>query len=272
MAAQNDGVSFGQTLRDHRRRRRMSQLDLALRADTTQRHVSFVENGRSVPGRDLVVRLGTALELPIRDQNTLLLAAGYAPLLPESDTDGVRVRPVVAALQQVLDGHRPFPAFVMDRRGEVLVANDAVEVLVEGADPDLRRGRWNAYRIGLHPRGVAPRVRNLAHWSRHILGNLRIELARNPDERLADLVAELETYAPVAADVPQLGFAVPLELASSHGDLRLLAMIATFTQAHDLAVAELKLETFLPADEATARRLRAFADASELAEAGRPET
>lgn len=240
----------------------MSQLDLALRADTTQRHVSFVENGRSAPGRDLVVRLGTALELPLRDQNTLLLVAGYAPLLPESAPDGVRVRPVVSALQRILDGHRPFPAFVMDRHGDVLAANDAVEVLVEGADPDLRRGRWNAYRMGLHPRGVAPRVRNLPHWSRHILGNLRLELARNPDERLADLIAELETYVPVAADVPQLGFAVPLELASSRGDLQLLAMIATFTQAHDLAVAELRLETFLPADEATAERLRAFSDSS----------
>jgi transcriptional regulator with XRE-family HTH domain len=253
-------VDFGQSLRGYRRLRRLSQLDLALRADTTQRHVSFVENGRSVPGRDLVVRLGTALELPLRDQNALLLAAGYAPLLPESDPDGSSVRPVVSALQRILDGHRPFPAFVMDRYGDVLAANDAVAVLTEGADPALHRGRWNAYRLALHPRGIAPRVRNLVHWSRHVLGNLRVELARNPDERLAVLVAELETYAPPAADAPQLGFAVPLELAGSSGDLRLLAVIATFTQAHDLAVADLKLETFLPADEATAERLGAFAD------------
>lgn len=260
MAAENGGVDFGQSLRGYRRLRRLSQLDLALRADTTQRHVSFLENGRSVPGRDLVVRLGAALELSLRDQNALLLAAGYAPLVPESAPGDARVRPVVSALQRVIDGHRPFPAFVMDRHGDVLAANDAVAVLTEGADPELRQGRWNAYRLALHPGGIAPRVRNLAHWSRHVLGNLRVELARNPDERLADLVAELETYVPQAADVPQLGFAVPLELASTSGDLRLLAMIATFTQAHDLAVADLKLETFLPADETTGERLTAFAD------------
>lgn len=255
-------MDFGQNLRGYRRLRRLSQLDLALRADTTQRHVSFVENGRSVPGRDLVVRLGTALELPLRDQNALLHAAGYAPLLPESDRDGARVQPVVSALQRILDGHRPFPAFVMDRYGDVLAANDAVAVLTEGAAPELHRGRWNAYRLGLHPRGIASRVRNPAHWYRHVLGNLRTQLARNPDERLAELVAELESYAPPVADAPQLGYAVPLELASSSGDLRLLAMIATFTQAHDLAVADLELETFLPADELTAERLRAFAEGS----------
>ncbi|MEV0171873.1 helix-turn-helix transcriptional regulator [Streptomyces sp. NPDC050803] len=249
-------MTFGELLRDHRHRRRLSQLDLAVRANTTQRHVSFVESGRSAPGRDLVVRLAASLELPAREQNGLLLAAGFAPLVPEGDPDGPAVRAVHQALQELLDGHHPYPAFVMDRYGDVLAANDAIGVLIDGSAPKLRRGRWNAYRMGLHPEGMAPRVRNLPHWSRHILGNLRTELDRNPDDRLAALLRELETYAPPTDDVPHLGFAVPLELASPQGGLRLLAMIATFTTAHDLTVAELKLETFLPADAESADRLR----------------
>ncbi|GCB49371.1 helix-turn-helix domain-containing protein [Streptomyces sp. NL15-2K] len=250
-------MTFGETLRGYRQRRRLSQLDLALRANTTQRHLSFVESGRSTPGRDLVVRLATSLDLPLREQNGLLLAAGFAPLVSDSGPDGPELSAVRQALQEVLDGHRPYPAFVMNRHGDVLAVNDAMGVMTEGAAPELCQGRWNAYRMGLHPQGMAPRVRNLAHWSRHILGNLRAELTRNPDDRLAALVTELEGYAPPAADVPHLGFAVPLELASRQGDLRLLAMIATFTTAHDAAVTDLKLETFLPADPNTATRLRA---------------
>lgn len=249
-------MTFGDTLRTYRRRRRLSQLDLALRAETTQRHVSFVESGRSAPGRDLVVRLAASLELPLREQNDLLVAAGFAPQLPETDPDGPALASVRQALQEILDGHMPYPAFVMDRYGDVLAANDAMTVLTDGAVPELRKGRWNAYRLALHPRGMTPRVRNLAHWSRHILGNLRTELARNPDDRLAALIEELESYVPPFEDVPQLGFATPLELATAHGDLRLLAMIATFATAHDITVAELKLETFLPADHETAISLR----------------
>ncbi|MFI6517991.1 helix-turn-helix domain-containing protein [Spirillospora sp. NPDC050679] len=246
---------FGDTLRGHRRRRRLSQLELAIRASTTQRHLSFVESGRSAPGRDLVIRLGASLELPLREQNELLLAAGFAPLAPESDLAGPELEAVREALRRLLDGHRPYPALVVDRYGDVLATNDAIGVLIDGAAPELAEGRWNAYRMALHPEGMVPRVRNPAHWSRHVLGNLRTELYRNPDERLAALIDELETYAPPAADTPNLGPAVPLELSSPHGDLRLLAMIATFSMAHDVTVAELRLETFLPADDATAARL-----------------
>jgi transcriptional regulator with XRE-family HTH domain len=251
-------VPFGPALRGHRRRRRLSQLELALRAETTQRHLSFVESGRSTPGRDLVVRLATSLELPVREQNRLLLEAGYAPLMPESDFGAPAIEPVRQALHDILDGHLPYPALVVDRHGDVLATNDAIELMVEGAAPELRAGQWNAYRMGLHPDGMAPRVHNFVHWSRHILGNLRAELARNPDDRLATLVAELEAYVPDTTSVPHLGFAVPLQLRTSIGSLRLLAMVATFTTAHDVIVAELKLETFLPADASTGQQLTQY--------------
>ncbi|MGK5553776.1 helix-turn-helix domain-containing protein [Actinomadura kijaniata] len=251
-------MTFGDTLRRYRRRRRLSQLELAIRAGTTQRHLSFVESGRSAPGRDLVVRLGTSLELPAREQNALLLAAGFAPLVPESDPEGPELEAVRDALRRLLQGHRPYPALVIDRYGDVLATNDAIGVLTDGAAPELTEGRWNAYRMALHPKGMVPRVRNPAHWSRHVLGNLRAELDHNPDERLASLITELESYAPPSADVPHLGPAVPLELSSPHGDLRLLAMIATFSTAHDVTVAELRLETFLPTDDDTATRLHHY--------------
>lgn len=240
-------------LRAVRTRRRFSQLELAVRAGTTQRHVSFLEQGRSHPGRALVIRLAHALELPLRQRNDLLLAAGYAPAYSRRALDEPALRPVLDAVRHVLDAHLPYPAVAVDRGGDLIAANTAVDLLTAGASPALLAPPVNVYRLALHPEGMAPRIRNLAEWAAHILERLRQESVRDPG--LAGLYAELAELVPPPPIGGPLGFAVPLRLASPHGDLRLLTTVTTFATAVDVAVAELKLEAFLPADAATAEAL-----------------
>ena len=253
-------MTFAQALRERRTRRQLSQLDLAVRARTTQRHVSFMESGRSTPGRAMVVRLAESLDLPLRERNDLLLAAGYAPAYPQSALDDPALAPVRAALDHILAGHLPYPAIIVDRRGDLVAANAALDLLTEGVPAGLLGPHTNVYRLALHPDGMAARIENLAEWSRHILERLRHELQRNPDDQLADLLAELDRYAPEEVLPPDhLGFAVPLRLRTTHGELRLMTTITTFATALDITIAELKLEAFLPADEATAAILTANA-------------
>jgi transcriptional regulator with XRE-family HTH domain len=241
-------VDFPHALRERRTRRHISQLDLALRAGTTQRHLSFIESGRSVPGRDMVVRLAESLELPLRERNELLLAAGFATAYPESSLDDPVLAPVRAAIGHILDGHLPYPALVVNRHGDVVAANQALGLLTEGADPELTGPGTNAYRLALHPHGMAPRILNFAEWARHILERTR---------HLEDLHEELVRYVPeLEPSAAQLGFAVPLQLRTSRGDLRLITTVTTFATAVDVTLAELKLEAFLPADQPTAEALQ----------------
>jgi transcriptional regulator with XRE-family HTH domain len=254
----NGGVDFPEALRASRNRRHLSQLELASRAGTTQRHISFIENGRSAPGRALVARLADSLALPLRERNGLLLAAGYAPAHPEHDLDDPALAPALEALDHVLAGHLPYPAIVVDRHGTLVRANDAFDVMTEGADPALLGPHANILRLALHPGGLAPRIRNFPQWARHVIEALRDEQRRNPDARLAALHAELAPYVPEPApgDAQLLGFAVPMELeTASRGLLRLMTTVAVFATAADVTIAELKLEAFLPADRATARAL-----------------
>jgi transcriptional regulator with XRE-family HTH domain len=238
-------------LRERRTRRHLSQLDLALRAGTTQRHLSFIESGRSVPGRNMVVRLAESLELPLRERNELLLAAGYAPAYPESTLDDPVLAPVRTAIEHILRGHLPYPALVVDHGGDLIAANTAFDLITEGAAPELVGPGTNIYRLALHPDGLAPRIRNLAEWSRHILARLG---------HLEKLRAELTGYVPhLDPSAGLLGFAVPLRLQSSYGELRLMTTVTTFATAVDVTLAELKLEAFLPADAATAEALLAAA-------------
>jgi transcriptional regulator with XRE-family HTH domain len=246
-------MDFPQALRECRTRRRLSQLELALRAGTTQRHVSFIESGRSAPGRGMVVRLAESLELPLRERNELLLTAGYAPVYPRTPLDDPALAPVRAALEHILAGHLPYPAIVVDRYGDLVAVNQAFGLLTEGIAPELLARPANAYRIALHPRGMTPRILNFSQWARHILERLHREVLRNPDDRLAELRAELERYVPDRTVAPDhLGFAVPLHLRSADGELRLMTTITSFATALDVTIAELKLEAFLPADQATA--------------------
>jgi transcriptional regulator with XRE-family HTH domain len=250
-------TGFPSELRRWRTARRMSQLDVALRAGTTQRHVSFIEQGRSRPGRGMVVRLAESMELTLRERNALLLAAGFAPAFPESPLDDEAIRPVRQALDTILDGHLPYPAIVVRPYGILVTANRAFDVFNEGVDPTLLAPPANMFRHALHPNGLAPRVRNLPEWGRHITEHLRALHARSPDPALEELLAELESYLPpLPEEVDVLGFAVPLELASADGDLRLITTLTSFATAADVTLAELHLEAFLPADEATAEVLR----------------
>ena len=246
-------------LRDRRTRRHLSQLDLALRAGTTQRYLSFIESGRSVPGRNMVVRLAESLELPLRDRNELLLAAGYAPAYPESPLDDPVLAPVRTAIDHILRGHLPYPALFVDRGGDLIAANAAFDLITEGAAAELVGPGRNVYRLALHPEGLAPRIGNLAEWARHILARLG---------HLEHLRAELAGYVPeVEPSAGTLGFAVPLRLRSSYGELRLMTAVTTFATAVDVTLAELKLEAFLPADEATAEALSAAGRASSPGQA-----
>jgi transcriptional regulator with XRE-family HTH domain len=246
-------VSFPAALKERRASRRLSQLELALRAGTTQRHLSFIESGRSAPGREMVIRLAESLGLPLRERNELLLKAGYAPAYPETPLDSPELATVLATLTHVLDAHMPYPAIIIDRHGEIIAANAGQQLLTAGCAEHLR---GNAYRLALHPDGMAPRIANFAEWAWHVLNGMAAELARNPDEQLASLHAELLQYVPPARVAPgHLGFAVPLELRTPHGELRLMTTITSFATAVDVTISELKLEAFLPADHATAAML-----------------
>jgi transcriptional regulator with XRE-family HTH domain len=242
------GHPFGEALRRWRRLRRISQMELALRAGTTQRHLSFVERGRSVPGRGIVVRLAESLQLPLRERNALLLSAGYAPAYAETALDADALRAVREALDGILRGHEPYPAMTVNRTGELLAANAACDVFFEDVAPELLEPPVNTRRVALHPAGMAPRVVNFDQWAPHVSESLRRECARNPDPILEALLAELDGYVPRVPPAPDLGFATPLRLRTGHGELRLITTLMSFVTATDVSLAELRLEAFLPAD------------------------
>jgi transcriptional regulator with XRE-family HTH domain len=261
MSAVVESDRFAQELRRWRTLRRSSQLELALRAGTTQRHMSFLEQGRSRPGRAMVVRLAESLGLSLRERNGLLVSAGYAPVFPESRFDAPELRPVRNAIDGVLEGHMPYPAVVARPYGEIVGANAALTVLTEGAAPHLLAPPVNVLRLAVHPDGMGRRVENLAEWGRHIIENLRNQALRSPDPRLDGFVAEMEGYLPaVEAGPDHLGFSVPLRLASDEGELRLITTLTSFATAVDVTLSELHLEAFLPADDATADILRRRAE------------
>jgi transcriptional regulator with XRE-family HTH domain len=241
--------AFPGALRDWRARRRVSQLELAARAGTTQRHVSFIESGRSAPGRSMVIRLAESLEVPLRERNELLLAAGYAPAYPQT---GPELAPVLEALTAVLDGHDPYPAVVVDRHGDLVRSNAAFAALV-GPVP----AGASVPRLLLDPAGLGARIVNRAEWGWHVVDRLRAEDVRNPDDRLRELTASLAALIPPRPPDPGLGFAVPLRLRSDQGEgeLRFVTTLTHFGTATDVAVSELRLEAFLPADRATGEAL-----------------
>jgi transcriptional regulator with XRE-family HTH domain len=254
---------FAGELRRWRTSRRLSQLELALRAGTTQRHLSYIEQGRSRPGRTMVVRLAESLELSLRERNALLLAADYAPVFPESRLDDVALRAVRDALDRILEGHMPYPAVVAGPTGDLVAANPAFGVLTAGAASQLLEPPLNVLRLALHPDGMARRVENLPEWGRHVLESLRVRALSSPDPRLDELIAELERYVPPLAPGPNhIGFAVPLRLRSDAGELRLITTLTSFATAVDVTLAELHLEAFLPADDATTRILREHAQSA----------
>jgi transcriptional regulator with XRE-family HTH domain len=259
--------TVGELLREWRERRRLSQLELALQAGVSSRHLSFVETSRSRPSRDMVLHLAEQLDVPLRERNHLLLAAGYAPLYAETVLDAPRMSAVRAALRQVLAGHEPYPALVVDRHWNMVDANASLGLFTAGVAPELLSPPANALRIALHPGGMAPRIINLGEWRAHLLGRLRRQIERSGDPALAGLYDELRAY-PCDQPEPEVelpgpgDIAVPLRVRHEGRELAFFSTVATFGTPLDITVAELAIESFFPADPATAAILRAAPIAS----------
>jgi transcriptional regulator with XRE-family HTH domain len=249
----------GTQLRAWRKRRQLSQLDLALRADISTRHLSFLETGRSRPTSAMIERLSEQLDVPLRERNELLLAAGFAPAYPEHRIDDVPMAAVSDAINQVIDAHLPFPAVVVDRHWNLVAGNDAIDVFLADVDPSLLEPPANVLRLSLHPGGMAPRIANLAEWRAHLLDRLRRQAQATADPALTDLLAELAAY-PVASEAtrhPEPAIVVPLRFRLPELELRLFSTTTVFGTPLDITVAELAIESFFPADAETADWLRA---------------
>jgi transcriptional regulator with XRE-family HTH domain len=255
-------LRIGPLLRSWRERRRLSQLDLALEAGVSARHVSFVETGRSRPSAEMVLHLADQLDVPLRDRNAMLLAAGYAPAFKERPLDAPEMTPVRDALQLLLDGHDPYPAVAVDRRWNLVAANHGLGILLEGVAPELLRAPANAMRIALHPDGMAPHVVNLAVYRADLLERVRRVAAATGDPFFYELLEELGGYPAPDEDAPPPSgheIFVPLRMRAKDGsELSFFSTIATFGTAVDITVAELAIESFFPADEHTAEAVRDY--------------
>ena len=250
-------VRIGPLLREWRQRRHMSQMELALEADVSTRHLSFVETGRSRPSAELVLALSEQLDVPLRDRNALLLAAGFAPRFGQRGLEEPEMAPVRDALDRLLAGHLPFPALVVDRHWGLIAANDAVALLTCGAAEHLLEPPVNVLRLSLHPEGMAPRIVNLPAWRGHLLDGLARTAVATGDPALAALREELVAYPGGLEHPDPTDIAVPLVLIAPDGEseLNLISTRTTFGTAIDVTVAELSIESFFPADAATAAAL-----------------
>ena len=259
--------AFGDHLRQWRQQRRLSQLDLAQEAAISTRHLSFVETGRSMPSREMVLRLAERLDVPLRERNTLLVAAGYAPMYRERPLDDPALAPARAAIDALLKSHEPYPALAVDRHWSLVAANRMLPHLMQGADPELLRAPVNVLRLSLHPKGLASRIANLVQWRTHIFERLRHQVQATGDAALASLLEELRGYpVPEGADEhiegELLGVLMPFRFRTPRGVLSFISTTTIFGTPVDVTLQELALETFLPADAATAQALRELAAAS----------
>lgn len=260
----------GDLLREWREHRRLSQLALALDADVSTRHLSFLETGRARPSQEMLLRLMEHLDVPLRERNRLLLAAGYAPAYPERGLDDPALRAARAAIEQVLTAHAPYPALAIDRHWTLVAANDAVWPLLAEIDPELLPPPVNVLRLSLHPRGLAPRIVNLEQWRGHLFHRLRQQIARSGDPALETLLTELAAYPPLAPtaempcpeDLVAPEVVVPIRLRTAHGVLALFSTTTIFGTPVDVTLSELAIEAFFPADAATAEMLREIAMAA----------
>jgi transcriptional regulator with XRE-family HTH domain len=255
--------TVGALLREWRQRRRLSQLDLALEAGVSARHLSFVETGRARPSAEMILHLADQLDVPLRERNQLLLSGGYAPAFAQRDLDAPEMGPVREAIEELLRGHEPYPAVVVDRHWGMVAGNRAVGLLTAGVAEHLLEPPINVLRVSLDPEGLAPRILNLAEWRAHLLERLGREAVVTGDPALAALHAELAAYrAPrrsaARQDPGAAEIAVPLRLRAGDAELAFISTVTTFGTATDVTVAELSIESFFPADSATGAAVRAF--------------
>jgi transcriptional regulator with XRE-family HTH domain len=260
-------VAIGGLLREWRQRRRLSQLELALGADISTKHLSFIETGRAQPSREMVLNLAERLEIPLRERNRLLVAAGFAPVFPNRDLTDPALNPARQAIDLVLTGHEPFPALVVDRHWTLVASNRMVAPLLSEVDPALLVPPINVLRLSLHPGGLAPRTANLQQWRQHLLDRLRHQVELTADPVLADLLVELRSAAgvessrrpPAAAGFAGASIAIPFQLMTNNGILSFISTTTVFGTPIDITLSELALEAFYPADTATAETLRKMA-------------
>jgi len=243
----------GVHLRQWRQRRRMSQLDLASEAAISARHLSFVETGRATPSREMILHLAEQLAIPMRERNVLLVAAGYAPIFPERPLNDPALGPIRAAIDKVLEGLRPYPAFALDRHWNIVASNRALQPIYEDVDPQLLERPVNAMRLSLHPGGLAPRIENLAEWRGHLLHRLRAQVELTADPTLVALLKEVSAYpAPSAPRTPSPDpIAIPFRLRVKGGTLSFFSTTMVFGTPVDVTLSELAVESFFPADAAT---------------------
>lgn len=243
----------------------MSQLDLASEAGISQRHLSFVESGRSQPSRDMVLHLAEHLAIPVRERNAVLLAAGYAPVYRERALDDHDMEAVRRAVELILRGHEPHPALAVDRHWNLVSANRAVDFLLRGVDPALLSPPVNVLRLSLHPQGLGPRIVNYRQWRAHVIDRLMRQMDHLPDAAMAALVEEIKSYSvpgdakPYRGNTMLSGIAVPFVLATDKGALSFLSTTTVFGTAVDITLSELIIESFFPADGETAEIMRQFA-------------
>jgi transcriptional regulator with XRE-family HTH domain len=258
----------GDLLREWRQRRRLSQLDLACEADISTKHLSFVESGRARPSRDMVMHLAERLDVPLRERNVLLVAAGFAPVFKERKISDPALAAQRQAIELVLKAHEPYPALAIDRHWTMISANAMVPQLLAGIDPALLTPPVNVLRLSLHPGGLAPRTDNLAQWRAHLLERLRRQVEVSADPTLAELLAELRAL-PAPSQTTQRrapeakqdmdSVVVPFQLATDAGTLSFFSTTTVFGTPVDITLSELAVEAFFPADAATAEALRAIA-------------
>jgi transcriptional regulator with XRE-family HTH domain len=267
----------GDLLREWRQRRHLSQLSLACEADISTRHLSFLETGRSLPSRDMLLHLADRLEIPLRERNVLLIAAGYAPVFPERPLEDPALQAARKAVDLVLAGHEPYPALAIDRHWTLIASNNAVLPMLAGIDLSLLQAPVNVLRLGLHPAGLAPRIANLAEWRTHLLERLRRQIEVTADPVLKELLNELCSYpipdgarAEAADGRDYASVVVPLRLATEDGVLSLISTTTVFGTPVDITLSELAIESFFPADAATSEALNRAARSHRTQSPGTP--
>jgi transcriptional regulator with XRE-family HTH domain len=259
-AATVTGTSFGSMLRDWRRRRRLTQLDLGIQADVSARHLSFLETGRSRPSRDMVLLLAEELDVPLRGRNELMMAAGFAPAYSEHSLDDTELNEVQRSLNRILEGHSPYPAVLVDGAWNMIGANRAVALLTDLVDPALLAPPVNVLRASLHPRGLAPHVVDLAEYAAHLVSRLRRQAERAATTGLRALLDELTGYCRAAGldptAQPRDRIVLPLRLRHPDQELTLFSTVAVLGAPLDVTLDEIAIESFFPADDATSAYLR----------------
>jgi transcriptional regulator with XRE-family HTH domain len=263
---------FGDYLREWRQRRRMSQMDLALEAEISTRHLSFLETGRSQPSREMVQLLSEKLEMPLRERNVMLASAGFAPVYSQRPLDHPALQGMRQAIDLVLKGHEPYPALAVDRHWSLVTANDALFSLVQGVDPALLKPPVNVLRLSVHPAGLARRIVNFSEWRDHLVSRLHHQVNVTGDAVLSALIEELRAYPipdaakrPSAVKADHAGIVVPLQLMTEEGVLTFFSTTTIFGTPIDVTLSELAIEAFFPSDPETAQALRRMAEKRQAA-------